>query len=142
MRTAYASSTGQQSHAICRSILPCGILLLILPSDPFHLFLLGTQARGANVSAPQLDVEHSLHLGENGLVRRSSTTLVCSDGCCCLANLLAQLGLGHSGLELLTGLLDSLSDFLSDGLGLDNVIGAVDLGKTLAFAATTLEAYC
>lgn len=122
-----------QHLALCHITSPLPLQI------PFILFLLGAQARGANVSAPQLDIEHSLHLGENSLVRRSSTALVCSNSCRCLANLLAQIGLGHSGLELLAGLLDSFPDVLSDCLGLDNVIGAVDLGQTLAFAAGALR---
>lgn len=106
-----------------------------------YLFLLGAQAGSTNVGAPQLDVEHPLHLGENGLVGRGSTTLVRGDSCGCLSDLLAQSSLGHGRLEFLSALLNGLSDFLSDSLGLDDVVGAVDLGEALTLSTAGLKEF-
>ena len=102
------------------------------------LFLLRALARGTNVLAPQLDVEHALHLGENVLIRGGGASLIGSNSGGSLANLLAQLRLCHSRLKPLSALFNSLADLLADSLGLDDVVGAVDFSETLAFATTTL----
>lgn len=41
--------------------------------------------------------------------------------------------LGHLGLDLLPCLGDDVADVLADCVGLDDVVGSVDLGQALAF---------
>lgn len=104
----------------------------------FCLFLLG-KLGGTNVAAAELDVEDTLHVGEDLLVGGGGTTLkVGNDGLGGVA-LGGEVLLGHLGLHLLTGLGDDVADALADGVGLDNVVGSVDLGETLAFAGAALE---
>ena len=102
-----------------------------------HLFLLG-KLGSANVAATQLDVEDTLHVGENLLVGGGSAALKVGDNGLGGVALGGEVLLGHLGLHLLAGLGDDVADGLANGVRLDNVIGAVDLGESLAFAAANL----
>lgn len=102
------------------------------------LFLLVGELGGTNVAAAELDVEDTLHVGEDLLVGSGSATLkVGNDGLCGVA-LGGEVLLGHLGLHLLTGLGDDVANLLADGVGLDDLVGAVDLGHALALGGTTL----
>ena len=64
-----------------------------------------------------------LHVGDDGLGRVAF----------CREILLCQ-----SGLHLLSCLADGIADSLADSVGLDDVVGSVDLGQTLAFGSASL----
>ena len=105
------------------------------------LFLLGEFGL-TNLVTTEDNVEHTLHVSEKLLIRcRSAALEVCDDGGCGVA-LCSQVLLCHCGalvvLRLGTSLCDGLADDGTDGLGLDDVIGAVYFGKTLTFAGGTL----
>jgi hypothetical protein len=93
--------------------------------------LLGGKLGRTKVASAELDVEHALHGGEHLLVRRSGTALKLGDDVLCGVALCGQVLLGHLGLHLLTGSSNDITDFLADCVGLDDVVGAVDLGQTL-----------
>jgi hypothetical protein len=106
-------------HAVaCRRLLPVGELGL------------------PDLVAAQHDVEHALHGAEQLLVRRCGAALkICDDGRRAVA-LCGEVLLRHGGALVVLGLGARLGDGLADHdahrLGLDDVVGAVDLGETLA----------
>jgi hypothetical protein len=95
------------------------------------LLLLG-ELWGANVSAAKLDVEHPLHGGKNLLVRSRGASLKVGDDTLGGIALGGEVLLRHLRLHLLSGAGDGIADGLADCVGLDNVVGAIDLGETLA----------
>lgn len=101
-------------------------------------FLLVRELGGTNVAASQLDIEHTLHGAEHLLVGGGTASLeVGDDG---LGGVAAgsKVLLGHLGLDLLAGLCDDVANVLADGVGLDDVVGSVDLGHTLTLRCGTL----
>jgi len=97
------------------------------------LLLLGGELGSANVATPQLNVEHPLHGGEDLLIGGAGAALEVGDDCGGGVALSSEVLLGHLGLHLGSGLGDGVADLLADGVGLDDVVGAVDLGEALAF---------
>jgi len=100
-------------------------------------FLLVRELGGTNVAASQLDIEHPLHGAEHLLVGGGTASLeVGDDG---LGGVAAgsKVLLGHLGLNLLAGLCDDVANVLADGVGLDDVVGSVDLGHTLTLRCGT-----
>jgi len=95
--------------------------------------LLGAELGLADAGAPQLDVEDALHGGEHLLVGGCGAALKVGDDGLGGVALCGEVLLGHLGLNLLTGSRDDIADGLADGVGLDDVVGAVDLGEALAF---------
>lgn len=109
-------------------------------AHPFliSLFLLG-ELLSTDVSASELDVEHTLHGAEDLLVGcRGATLEVLDDGHGGVA-LGGQLLLGHLVALLGTAALDRVSDGVAHGLRLDDVVAAVDLGQVLALGGTRLR---
>jgi hypothetical protein len=98
-------------------------------------FLLVGELGGTNVGAAQLDVEDTLHGGQDLLVGGSGSPLKVSDDTLGGVALGGQVLLGHLGLHLLTGLGDDVADLLAHGVGLDDVVGSIHLGQTLALDA-------
>lgn len=90
--------------------------------------------RLADITTPQLDVQHPLHGAEDLLIGRGGTTLELGHdggrGVALGRELLLRQGLG---LELGARLGDGVADFLADGLGLHDVVCSVDLCESLAF---------
>lgn len=113
--------------------------MLVHVAGFIYLFLLGKLGR-ANVAAAQLDVEDALHVGEDLLVGGGGAALKVGDNGLGGVALGGEVLLGHLGLHLLAGLGDDVADGAADGVGLDNVVGAVDLGEALAFAGANLRA--
>lgn len=102
-----------------------------LTPDP-SLFLLG-ELFFADVIAAKLDVEHPLHRRQNLLVWSGSAPLeVLDDGDGGVA-LGGEFLLGHLVRLLVAAPLDGIGNLSADGLGLDDVVAAVDLGQMLAF---------
>lgn len=97
-----------------------------------HLLLLG-ELGSANVGTAKLDVEHPLHGGKHLLVRGGGASLEVSDDTLGGVALGGEVLLCHLGLHLLPGTGDGIADGLADCVGLDDVVGAIDLGETLAF---------
>lgn len=90
----------------------------------------------SDVRASQLDVEDTLHGTQDLLVGRSGTALeVLDDGDGGVA-LGGEFLLGHLVALVGTALLDGIGNLVADGLGLDNVVAAVDLGQVLALGGT------
>ena len=85
-----------------------------------------------DVIAPQLDVQHLLHGAEHLLVGLRGAALEVGDDRRRGVAAGGEVLLGHLGLDLLAGLGDGGADVLADGVGLDDVVGAVDLGEALA----------
>jgi hypothetical protein len=103
-----------------------------------HLFLLG-ELLGSNVRATQLDVEHALHRGENLLVWGGGATLEVlynGDGGVALGG---EFLLGHLVALLSSALLDGICNGVANGLGLDDIVTAVDLGQVLAVGGAGLR---
>lgn len=97
------------------------------------LLLLGGELGSANVATPQLNVEDPLHGGEDLLIGGAGAALEVGDNCGSGVALGGEVLLGHLRLHLGSGLGDGVADLLADGVGLDDVVGAVDLGEALAF---------
>lgn len=110
---------------------PTEIKVRGLTPDP-SLLLLG-ELFFTDVSTTELNVEHALHGTEHLLVRRGAATLkVLDDGDGGVA-LGGEFLLGHLVPFIGAALLDRISHLEADGLGLDDVVAAVDLGQVLAF---------
>jgi hypothetical protein len=86
---------------------------------------------------PQDNVEHPLHVAEQLLVRCRSTALEVGDDGRCAVALCGQILLCHGRalvvLRLGARLGDGLADLDANGLGLDDIIRAVDFGEALTF---------
>jgi len=91
----------------------------------------------SNLFTTKYNIEHALHGAQQLLIRRGSAALkVCDYGgrgvtlggkvLLCHCSALVVLGFGAR-------LGDGLADNDADCLGLDDIVGAVDFGKTLAF---------
>ena len=103
-----------------------------------YLFLPVGELGSAKVAAAKLDVENTLHVGKDLLVGSSSAALKLGHDRLDGVALGGKVLLGHLGLHLLTSLGDDVADLLANGVGLDDVVGSVDLGHALAFRGTTL----
>lgn len=91
-----------------------------------------------DIRATQSDVEHALHCAQNLLVGSGGTLLhLLDDGGGGVAFGREFLLCHFVGL-LIAALLDSVCHSRTDGLGLDDVIAAVDLCQVLAFATAWL----
>jgi hypothetical protein len=102
-----------------------------------HLFLL-RELLSTNVGTTELNVQHALHGTEDLLVGGGGATLeVLDDGDGGVA-LGGEFLLGHLVALLVAALLDGIADDGADGLGLDDVVAAVDLGEVLAFGCACL----
>ena len=100
-----------------------------------NLFLL-REPLLADVRASQLDVEHTLHGAENLLVGRSGTLLEVLDDTGGGVALGGKFFLRHLIAFLVSALLDGICDLVTHGLGLDDVVAAVDLGQVLALGGS------
>jgi hypothetical protein len=87
--------------------------------------------------APQYDIEHPLHRAKQLLIRRRASPLKVRDDRGCSVALGGEILLRHGGALVVLGLAarlaDGLADGDTDGLGLDDFVGAVDFGEALAF---------
>jgi hypothetical protein len=101
-------------------------------------FLLVRELGGANVAASQLDIEHALHGAEHLLVGGGATSLEFGDDSLGGVAAGSEILLGHLGLDLLSGLCNDVANSLADGVGLDDVVGTVNLGHTLTLRCGTL----
>jgi hypothetical protein len=105
-------------------------------------FLLVRELGLSHLFTTQDDIEHALHVTQQLLVRCRSTTLEVSDDGRRAVALGREILLGHSSALVVLSLRACLGDGLSDGdtdsLGLDDVVGAVDLGQALAFCVAGL----
>jgi hypothetical protein len=97
------------------------------------LLLLGSELGSTDITTPQLDVENALHGPENLLVGGSGATLKVGDDGGGGVAAGGKILLGHLGLHGTPGLGDGIANLLADGVGLDDIVGAVDLGEALAF---------
>ena len=97
--------------------------------------LLLSKLRGTDVVAAQLDVEDPLHVAEDLLVGLGGAALEVGDDGGGGVAAGGEVLLGHLGLGGLAGLGDGGADVLADGVGLDDVVGAVDLREALALGA-------
>jgi hypothetical protein len=92
----------------------------------------------SNLITAQDNVEHALNVAQQLLVGGGGATLeVGNDGGCAVAlgcEVLLRHGRALVVLGLRAGLGNSLADSDADSLGLDDVVGTVDLGKALAIA--------
>jgi hypothetical protein len=100
-------------------------------------FLLVRELGGANVAASQLDIEHALHGAEHLLVGGGATSLEFGDDSLGGVAAGSEILLGHLGLDLLSGLCNDVANSLADGVGLDDVVGTVNLGHTLTLRCGT-----
>lgn len=104
---------------------------LVHPDERSSL-LLWSKSWSTNVGTSQLDSENALHIGEHLLVWSGGTVLELLNnggggvafGC--------QVLLGHLWLHLLTLGRDGVTNHLADGVWLDDIVGAVDLGQVLS----------
>ena len=102
-----------------------------------NLFLFIPKLGLSNLVSPQHDIQHALHGTQQLLVGRGGPALkVCDDGGRAVA-LCGEVLLRHGGALVVLGLGARLRDGLPNvdahRLGLDDVVGAVDLGEALAF---------
>ena len=108
----------------------------------FNLFLLVWELGLANLVAAQDDVEHTLHGAQQLLVGCCGSTLEVGDDGGCGVALGGEILLGHGAalvvLRLGAGLGDGLADCRAHRLGLDDIVGTVDLCEALAFGRGTL----
>lgn len=96
------------------------------------LLLLRRELRLSNALAPQLHVENSLHVRQYLLVRRRCSSLkVLHDTDRCVA-FRRELLLRHLVSFFSAALLDRFADLGSDGLGLDDLVAAINFGEMLA----------
>jgi hypothetical protein len=95
------------------------------------------ELRLPHLVTPQDNVEYPLHVAEQLLIRCRSTALEVGDDGGRAVALCGQILLRHRStlvvLRLGARLGDGLADLDANGLGLDDVIGAVDFGEALAF---------
>ena len=121
------------AHAMSLHALPCHSGSS--RTRPARRSLLLPEARRADVVPAQLDAEHLLHGREHLLVGRGGAALEVGDD--------GLRGVAARGEVLLRQLepvalslaRDDLADVGADGLGLDNVLAAVDLGQVLPLDA-------
>lgn len=101
---------------------------------PGHHLLLFGELFFPDVRAPQLNVEHALHCAQNFLVGSGGALLKVLDNGGGGVALGREFLLCHLVGFLIAALLDGVCDLVADGLGLDDVIAAVNLCQVLAFA--------
>jgi hypothetical protein len=102
-----------------------------------HLFLL-RELLSTDVGTTEFNIQHALHGTEYLLVGGGGATLeVLDDGDGGVA-LGGEFLLGHLVALLVAALLDGIADDGADGLRLDDVVAAVDLGEVLAFGSACL----
>jgi hypothetical protein len=108
----------------------------MLPHPLTVVLLLVRKLGSTNVGTTQLDVQHTLHGTENLLVRSGGSSLKVGDGALCGVAAGSEILLCHLGLHLLSGGGDGVADQLTNGVGLDDVVGSVNLGQALTFSTT------
>lgn len=105
------------------------------------LFLLGELGL-PNLVTAQDDIEDPLHVAEQLLVGSGGAALKVGDDGGRRVALCGEVLLGHGGALVVFGLGAGFGDGLADGgadrFGLDDVVGAVDLGQALAFGGSSL----
>lgn len=114
--------------------------MLFLTHNAFEidrLFLLVREFGSTNVAAAQLHIEYSLHAGEHLLVGGGGASLEIGDDGLSGVAPGSEILLRHLGLHLLASLGDDLADTLANGVGLDDVVGSIDLGQTLTLASAS-----
>jgi hypothetical protein len=114
--------------------IPAGELLLYCARP--DLFLLVWKFGLPQLIPPQHHVQHPFHGAQQFLVRRGSASFEVGNNCGGRVALGGKVFLCHGGALVVLGLGACFGDCLAheraNRLGLDNVIGAVDLGETLA----------
>ena len=95
-----------------------------------------------NVVTPELNVQHALHSAENLLIGRGGTPLEVLHDCDGGVALSGEFLLGHLVALFCSTLLDSVCDCQTNGLGLDDVVAAVDLCEVLAFDGACAAGLC
>lgn len=103
-----------------------------------HFLLLVRELGLADARSSQLHVQDPLHGAEHLLVGRGIAPLKAGDDGGRRVALCRQVLLGHLGLDLLPGGGNDAADLLADRVGLDDVVGAVDLCEALAVTAAGL----
>jgi hypothetical protein len=106
-----------------------------LQSSSATLLLLGTKSRRANITSPELNTQNLLHRSQDLLIWGRRSTLEIRYDTLCGVALGRQIFLRHLGLHLLSLLGDGITDLLSDRVGLDNVVAAINFSEMLAFNA-------
>ena len=104
----------------------------LVHSDECSSLLFWSESWGTNVGTSQLDAENALHVGEHLLVWSGGTVLELLDNGGGGVALGGQVLLGHLWLHLLALGRDGVTDNLADSVGLDDIVGAVDLGQMLS----------
>ena len=100
-----------------------------------HLLLLGTKPWRTNITSPELNTQNLLHRRQDLLIWGCRSTLKVGYDTLCGVALGRQILLRHLGLHLLSLLGDSITDLLSDRVGLDNIVAAIDFSEMLPFNA-------
>lgn len=104
----------------------------LVNSDERSSLLLWSESWSTNVGTSQLDAENALHVGEHLLVWSGGTVLELLDNGGSGVALGGQVLLGHLWLHLLALGRDGVTDNLADGVWLDDIVRAVNLGQVLA----------
>lgn len=104
----------------------------LVHSDERSSLLLWSESWSTNVGTSQLDAENALHVGEHLLVWSGGTVLELLDNGGSGVAFGGQVLLGHLWLHLLALGRDGVTDNLADGVWLDDIVRAVDLGQVLA----------
>lgn len=110
--------------------------LVCFPSPLASILLLVRELGSANVSATQFDVQDTLHGPENLLIGSGSSSFEVSDNALSGIASGGEILLCHLRLHLLSGGRDGVANQLADSVGLDDVVGSVDLCQALTFSTT------
>ncbi|KAB8342924.1 hypothetical protein FH972_022521 [Carpinus fangiana] len=101
-----------------------------------------SSAMGGRRVLDEDDVQHALHIAQHLLVGRGAAALKVRDDGRRRVALSRKILLRHGGsfvvLRVRARGLDRIADLCANGLGLDNVVGAVNLSQVLAFDGRTL----
>lgn len=96
--------------------------------------LLVRELGSTNVGTTQLDVEHALHGTQNLLVGSGTSSLKVGNDTLCGVATGSKILLGHLGLHLLSGGGDGVANQFANSVGLDDVVGSVNLGQALTLS--------
>jgi len=108
-----------------------------IKSDQIDLFPLGLEPGLADAGTPQLHVEDTLHGGEDLLVGDGAAALELGDDRGRRIAPRRQVLLRHLGLHPLPRPADGVADYLTDRVGLDDVVATVDFCEVLAIRSFT-----
>ena len=86
-----------------------------------------------DIGSPQFHTEHSLHGTQDLLIRLCGSSLEILHNADGGVALCGEILLAHFGCHFVAAFDDGLCDLETDGLGLDDFVGAVDFSQVLAF---------